>query len=93
MAFDIDLIKRVYSQMSSRIEHAKKIIGRPLSLTEKVLYSHLWNNDIANKYERGVDYVDFGPDRVTCQDATAQMALLQFASWKAKSCCSYNCSL
>ena len=78
MAFDIDLIKRVYSQMSSRIEHAKKIIGRPLSLTEKVLYSHLWNNDIANKYERGVDYVDFGPDRVTCQDATAQMALLQF---------------
>ena len=54
MAFDIDLIKRVYSQMSSRIEHAKKIIGRPLSLTEKVLYSHLWNNDIANKYERGV---------------------------------------
>ena len=78
MAFDIDIIKRVYSQMSSRIEHAKKIIGRPLSLTEKVLYSHLWNNDIANKYERGVDYVDFGPDRVTCQDATAQMALLQF---------------
>ena len=78
MAFDIDLIKRVYSQMSSRIEHAKKIIGRPLSLTEKVLYSHLWNNDIANKYERGVDYVNFGPDRVTCQDATAQMALLQF---------------
>ena len=64
--------------MSSRIEHAKKIIGRPLSLTEKVLYSHLWNNDITNKYERGVDYVDFGPDRVTCQDATAQMALLQF---------------
>jgi aconitate hydratase len=78
MTFDIDVIKRVYSQMSSRIEHAKKIIGRPLSLTEKVLYSHLWNNDIANKYERGVDYVDFGPDRVTCQDATAQMALLQF---------------
>ena len=78
MAFDIDLIKRVYSEMSSRIEHAKKIIGRPLSLTEKVLYSHLWDNDISNAYERGSDYVDFGPDRVTCQDATAQMALLQF---------------
>ena len=78
MAFDIDVIKRVYSEMSSRIENAKKIIGRPLTLSEKVLYSHLWNKDIPNPYKRGVDYVDFGPDRVTCQDATAQMALLQF---------------
>jgi aconitate hydratase len=78
MAFDIDLIKKVYSEMSSRIEHAKKIIGKPLTLTEKVLYSHLWNNEISNAYERGADYVDFSPDRVTCQDATAQMALLQF---------------
>ena len=75
---DIDLIKKVYSEMSSRIEHAKKIIGKPLTLTEKVLYSHLWNNEISNAYERGADYVDFSPDRVTCQDATAQMALLQF---------------
>ncbi len=78
MAFDIDVIKRVYSEMSSRIENAKKIIGKPLTLSEKVLYSHLWNKDISNTYKRGVDYVDFGPDRVTCQDATAQMALLQF---------------
>mgnify|MGYP001456674908 FL=1 len=78
MAFDIDVIKRVYSEMSSRIENAKKIIGKPLTLSEKVLYSHLWNKDISNPYKRGVDYVDFGPDRVTCQDATAQMALLQF---------------
>ena len=78
MAFDIDVIKRVYSEMSSRIENAKKIIGKPLTLSEKVLYSHLWNKDIPNPYKRGVDYVDFGPDRVTCQDATAQMALLQF---------------
>ena len=78
MAFDIDLIKKVYSEMSSKIEHAKKIIGKPLTLTEKVLYSHLWNNEISNAYERGTDYVDFSPDRVTCQDATAQMALLQF---------------
>ena len=78
MAFDIDVIKRVYSEMSSRIENAKKIIGKPLTLSEKVLYSHLWNKDISNPFKRGVDYVDFGPDRVTCQDATAQMALLQF---------------
>ncbi len=78
MTFDIDVIKRVYSEISSRIENAKKIIGRPLTLSEKVLYSHLWNKDIPNPYKRGVDYVDFGPDRVTCQDATAQMALLQF---------------
>ena len=78
MAFDIDVIERVYSEMSSKIQHAKKVIGRPLSLTEKVLYSHLWEKGISNAYERGADYVDFGPDRVTCQDATAQMALLQF---------------
>ncbi len=78
MAFDIDVIKRVYSEMSSRIENAKKIIGKPLTLSEKVLYSHLWNKDTSNPFKRGVDYVDFGPDRVTCQDATAQMALLQF---------------
>jgi len=78
MAFDIDVIKRVYSEMSSRIENAKKIIGKPLTLSEKVLYSHLWNKDISNPFKRGVDYVDFGPDRVTCQEATAQMALLQF---------------
>ncbi len=78
MAFDIDVIKRVYSEMSSRIENAKKIIGKPLTLSEKVLYSHLWNKNISNPYKRGIDYVDFGPDRVTCQDATAQMALLQF---------------
>ena len=78
MAFDIDVIKTLYSEMSSRIDYAKKVIGKPLTLSEKVLYSHLWNNDISNPYKRGVDYVDFGPDRVTCQDATAQMALLQF---------------
>ena len=78
MAFDIDVIRTLYSEMSSRIEDAKKVIGKPLTLSEKVLYSHLWKNDISSPYKRGVDYVDFGPDRVTCQDATAQMALLQF---------------
>ena len=78
MAFDIDVIKTLYSHMSSRIDYAKKVIGKPLTLSEKVLYSHLWTSDISSPYKRGVDYVDFGPDRVTCQDATAQMALLQF---------------
>jgi len=78
MAFDIDVIRTLYSEMSSRIEDAKKVIGKPLTLSEKILYSHLWKNDISIPYKRGVDYVDFGPDRVTCQDATAQMALLQF---------------
>ncbi len=78
MAFDIDVIKRVYSEMSSKIERAKQVIGKPLTLSEKVLYSHLWNEEISSPYIRGGDYVDFGPDRVTCQDATAQMALLQF---------------
>ncbi|MGA9638756.1 aconitate hydratase [Flavobacterium sp.] len=78
MAFDIEMIKKVYANMTSRVDAARKIVGRPLTLTEKILYSHLWDG-IANKaYGRGVDYVDFAPDRVACQDATAQMALLQF---------------
>ena len=78
MAFDIDVIKSVYSGMSSKIENARKLIGRPLTLTEKILYSHLWDGSSNEIFKRGEDYVDFGPDRVTCQDATAQMALLQF---------------
>ena len=78
MAFDIDVIKSVYSKMSSRINNTRKSIGRPLTLAEKILYSHLWDESSNTVYERGLDYVDFGPDRVTCQDATAQMALLQF---------------
>jgi len=78
MAFDINVIKEVYRQMPGRIEKARQLVGRPLTLSEKILYSHLWD-DISNKaYERGKDYVDFAPDRIALQDATAQMALLQF---------------
>ena len=78
MAFDIDVIRNVYAKMSSKIKKARKLVGRPLTYAEKILYSHLWDESIDTVFKRGEDYVDFGPDRVTCQDATAQMALLQF---------------
>ncbi len=78
MAFDINVIETVYAKISSKIDNARKIIGRPLTYAEKILYSHLWDESSKTVFKRGEDYVDFGPDRVTCQDATAQMALLQF---------------
>ena len=78
MAFDIEMIKKVYDNMAVRVNDARKVVGRPLTLTEKILYSHLWDGEAKQAYGRGVDYVDFAPDRVACQDATAQMALLQF---------------
>jgi aconitate hydratase len=78
MAFDIDMIKKVYSQMPERVEKAREVVGKPLTLSEKILYSHLWEKTPSKKLNRGKDYVDFAPDRIACQDATAQMALLQF---------------
>ena len=78
MAFDINIIKEVYRQMPERIEKARQLVGRPLTLSEKILYSHLWDDNATKAYERGKDYVDFAPDRIALQDATAQMALLQF---------------
>ncbi|MEZ7499222.1 aconitate hydratase [Flavobacterium sp. Arc3] len=78
MAFDIEMIKKVYDSMTSRVDAAREVVDRPLTLTEKILYSHLWEGKAKQAYGRGVDYVDFAPDRVACQDATAQMALLQF---------------
>src|SRR6187431_1534235 len=78
MAFDIEMIKKVYNNMTTRVDAAREIVGRPLTLTEKILYSHLWDGTASKSFSRGVDYVDFAPDRVACQDATAQMALLQF---------------
>ena len=78
MAFDINMIKKFYSELPDKISAARKVIGRPLTLTEKILYSHLTNSLPAKPYERGKSYVDFNPDRVAMQDATAQMALLQF---------------
>ena len=78
MAFDIDMIQKVYSRMAERVDKAREIVGKPLTLSEKILYSHLWDGTPSKAYIRGKDYVDFAPDRVACQDATAQMALLQF---------------
>jgi len=78
MAFDIDMIKKVYANFGSRVEAARKVVGRPLTLSEKILYAHLWDGDPKTAFKRGTDYVDFAPDRVAMQDATAQMALLQF---------------
>ena len=78
MAFDIEMIKKVYDRMPERVDQARKLLGRPLTLTEKILYAHLWDALPATAFVRGKDYVDFAPDRIACQDATAQMALLQF---------------
>ncbi len=78
MPFDLDLIKSVYEKMPSRIAKARQILGRPLTLTEKILYSHLFEAGPTKELPRGKAYVDFSPDRVAMQDATAQMALLQF---------------
>jgi len=78
MAYDIDMIKAVYSQFPSRVDKARELMGKPLTLSEKILYTHLWEGMPERIFGRGVDYVDFAPDRVACQDATAQMALLQF---------------
>ena len=78
MAFDIDMIRGVYSTIGERVNKAREIAGKPLTLSEKILYSHLWNDIPENPFVRGKDYVDFAPDRVALQDATAQMALLQF---------------
>jgi len=78
MIFDLDMIKAVYEQYPSRIAAARKILNKPLTLTEKILYAHLMQGDATEEYTRGKSYVDFSPDRVAMQDATAQMALLQF---------------
>jgi len=78
MLFDIDLIKSVYEKMPSRTAKARQVLGRPLTLTEKILYSHLFEAEPEKELPRGKAYVDFAPDRVAMQDATAQMALLQF---------------
>ena len=77
MVFDIDMIRKVYSELPGKINDAKEKLGRPLTLTEKILFSHLSPGVPVNDYKRAEDYVDFAPDRVAMQDATAQMALLQ----------------
>jgi aconitate hydratase len=78
MAYDIDMIKKVYTQIAERVDKAREVVGKPLTLSEKILYSHLWDGEATQAYTRAADYVNFSPDRIACQDATAQMALLQF---------------
>jgi len=78
MVFDLEMIKKVYASMPERVEAARKLVGKALTLTEKILYSHLDGGNATEVYKRAVSYVDFRPDRVAMQDATAQMALLQF---------------
>ena len=78
MAFDISMIKATYERLASRVEAARKATGKPLTASEKILYAHLWDGEAKQPFARGTDYVDFAPDRIACQDATAQMALLQF---------------
>src|ERR1700730_15941468 len=77
MVFDLDMIKKIYSGLPAKLKLARQLTGRPLTLAEKILYSHLYETG-SKAYERGKDYVEFAPDRVAMQDATAQMALLQF---------------
>lgn len=78
MVFDLDMIRGVYAGIEKKVEQARRMTGRPLTLTEKILYSHLSGENEAGPYGRGKSYVNFDPDRVAMQDATAQMALLQF---------------
>jgi len=78
MVFDIEMIKEVYARYPERIAAARQTVGKPLTLAEKILYAHLWEGNASTAHQRGKSYVDFAPDRIACQDATAQMALLQF---------------
>jgi aconitate hydratase len=78
MAFDIEMIKKVYAAYPERVAAARATVNKPLTLAEKILYTHLWDGKATEAYTRGGSYVDFAPDRVAMQDATAQMALLQF---------------
>lgn len=78
MAFDIEMIRKVYAEMPAKVDAARKALGRPLTLSEKILFAHLHPDQKLTNFERGKSYVDFAPDRVAMQDATAQMALLQF---------------
>jgi len=88
MTFDFELIKKTYQAFPERINSARVILQRPLTLTEKILYGHLYDDSDLRPFGKGVDYVDFKPDRVAMQDATAQMALLQFMqAGKAKVAC------
>ena len=85
MVFDIEMIRSLYATLPEKVNETKKLLGRPLTLTEKILFSHLSHGVPVKNYTRAVDYVDFAPDRVAMQDATAQMALLQLMNSGRKS--------
>ena len=78
MTYDLLMLKAFYAAYAGKIERIRKALHRPLTLAEKILYAHLYNEGEVKDYKRGEDYVNFRPDRVAMQDATAQMALLQF---------------
>ncbi len=78
MVFDLEMIKKIYQGYAKKVDAARKVVNRPITLIEKILYAHLWQGNADMAYESGKSYVDFAPDRVAMQDATAQMALLQF---------------
>ena len=78
MILDIEMLKEFYSKYSTKVADARRVVNHPLTYAEKVLFAHLFNSNELGVFKRGVDYVDFRPDRVAMQDATAQMALLQF---------------
>ncbi|MCQ2107763.1 MAG: aconitate hydratase [Fibrobacter sp.] len=80
MLFNFDMIQKVYAKMPARVDGARKLLGRPLTLAEKILYTHLIDGAESKQYVRGTDFAEFHPDRVAMQDATAQMALLQFTT-------------
>ena len=80
MIFDIEMLRKHYATFSEKVELAKETVGKPLTLAEKILYAHLYDGETLREFKRGGDYVNFKPDRVAMQDATAQMALLQFMS-------------
>ncbi|MCF6357992.1 MAG: aconitase family protein, partial [Draconibacterium sp.] len=83
--FDLDLVKKIYAELPEKVKKAKAELNRPLTYAEKILYSHLFKTQELETFERGNAYVDFAPDRVAMQDATAQMALLQFINSGKKS--------
>ena len=87
MVYDIEMLRSFYSNFPKRVDVAREKIGRPMTLAEKILYAHLYDEKALRLFRRGDDYVNFRPDRVAMQDATAQMALLQFIR------CPGNCSL
>ncbi|MEC9377298.1 MAG: aconitase family protein, partial [Candidatus Neomarinimicrobiota bacterium] len=78
MMFDLSMVRSVYSRIQNRMAKVRSVLNRPMTLTEKILYTHLFDEDLSSSFLRGESYVEFSPDRVAMQDATAQMALLQF---------------